>query len=231
MGLFAIIVVVYIALLVLVKPEPESLKSKPLTYFENFKKIWASLSVGINLLIVFLVVSNFKFDQIDEQLFVLFALNNQWEALALWPMQAISHLLIHINFVHVLTNLSGIGLASVYERRVGARRYLMVLAVACISSIPSIFFYTTPIGVCGISGGVFGLAAAYFTDHKELNTKEWIYAILLFAFLMVAFAVQNKYQHHPRLDLDFQVDHLGHIFGAIGAIVYCRLRPKFEEVT
>ena len=140
-------------------------------------------------------------------------------------MQAISHLFIHINFVHVLTNLGGIGIASAYERRVGASRYLKVLAVAGISSIPSIFFYASPIGVCGISGGVFGLAAAYFTDHKGLTTKEWVYAIFLFAFLMAIFALQNKYQHNLASGLDFQVDHIGHILGTIGAILYCRLRP------
>ena len=225
MGLFAITLAAYVGLLVLTKPEPESLKSKPLTYFENYTEIKASLWVGIVILIVFLGVSNLKFNEIDEQLFVLFALNNQWANLALWPMQAISHLFIHINFVHVLTNLSGIGIASAYERRVGARRYLMILAIGCISSIPSIFFYDSPIGVCGISGGVFGLGAAYFTDHEDLTTKEWLYAILLFAFLMVVFALQNKYQHHSSLELDFQVDHIGHVLGAIGAILYCRLRP------
>ena len=74
MVLFTIILVAYISLLVLVKPEPESLKSKPLTYLENYKKIRASLWVGIVILTLFLGASNFKFDQIDDRLFVLLAL-------------------------------------------------------------------------------------------------------------------------------------------------------------
>lgn len=219
---FLIISFSYISLLVLIKPEPESLKASPVTYYENFKQIRASLFVGLIILCVFLFVSRFKFDEIDDDLFNLLSLSKQSKDFLL-PIQIFSHWFVHINFIHVFTNVTGIGLASVYERRVGARRYLAVLIVGCLTSTFSIFFYPATTGVVGISGGVFGLAAAYFTDYSELTTKEWIYGILLFVFLMALFAVQGQYLSNPAVDFNFQVDHMGHVLGALGAIVYCRV--------
>ena len=97
--------------------------------------------------------------------------------------------------------------------------------------LPFYLFYPIPIAICGISGGVFGLAAAYFTDHEDLSIKEWIYAILFFAFLMIIFGLQSKYQSHQSIELGFQVDHYGHILGAMGAIIYCRLKPNLKKLT
>lgn len=79
--------------------------------------------------------------------------------------------------------------------------------------------------VCGISGGVFGLAAAYFTDEDELTIIEWGSAILLFAFLMFIFSIEGEFKSTSDETINTQVDHIGHIFGEIGAIIYCRLKP------
>lgn len=192
MILFLISNLIYILGLLLIKPAPNSLKAKPLTYAQNFKLVWASLCSGLFLLFVFLITSNYGFLVVDEHIYHLLALNNELEQALFWPFQSITHLIIHANPMHLLTNVFGIGIASVYERRVGAKRFLSVLAVGSIASIPSIFFYSETVTVCGISGGVVGLAAAYFTDEDELTIKEWSFAILLFTFLMFIFSLEEE---------------------------------------
>lgn len=222
---FLISNVMYVLGLLLIKPSPNSLKAIPLTYMQNFKLIRASLCSGVFLLFVFLIISNYGFLAVDEYIYTLLALNNDSEKALLWPLQSITHLIIHTDPMHLLANVCGIALASVYERRVGAKRFLSVLAIGGIASIPSIFFYSETVTVCGISGGVFGLAAAYFTDEDELTIKEWGSAILLFAFLMFIFSIEGEFTSTSDETINTQVDHIGHIFGAIGAIIYCRLKP------
>ena len=94
-----------------------------------------------------------------------------------------------------------------------------------LASIPSILFYSENILVSGISGGVFGLAAAYFTDEEELTTKEWLLAISLFLFLAIVLALDSEFKGGSNKALDMKIDHIGHFLGALGAILYCRLKP------
>lgn len=226
MILFLSISAIYIGILIFYRPLPNSIKADPLSLSDNFSAIKASLFSGLLFLITFLFTSDLEFLVVNEKLYALLALNNTWELARYWPIQAITHLFIHSDLYHVAENVSGIGLASLYERRVGSKRFLAVLAVASVVSIPSIFFYPESTAVCGISGGVFGLAAAYFTDHNSLTTKEWFYAILLGAFLIVLFSLQGELISHPINYLQLKVDHMGHLMGFIGAIIYCRLTSK-----
>ena len=123
-----------------------------------------------------------------------------------------------------MANVTGLGLLSVYERRVGARRFLAVVGVASVASIPSALLYSNAY-VSGISGGVFGLAAAYFTDHERLTRKEWLMAIAFFAFIALVLSLDSALRTSGDKTLGFQIDHIGHVLGAIGGIVYCRLVP------
>lgn len=226
MILFIIITLIYLGFLLFIKPAPGSLKAQPLTFSENFNLIKASMFSGVLLLVVFLLTSNFGFITVDENIYSLLALNNDIEQSSYWPLQSLTHLFIHENLIHLLLNVSAIGLASVYERRVGARRFFAVLCVAGIASVPSILFYSEMSSVCGISGGVMGLAAAYFTDEKELSAKEWGVAILLFFALAIMLALQAEFKNETEDILNIRVDHIGHLLGAIAAIIYCRLRPQ-----
>ena len=121
------------------------------------------------------------------------------------------------------SNVLGLTLLSIYERRVGLNRYLAVLLVGTIVSSPSAFFYSEPLTVCGFSGGVFALGAAIFTDHENLSIKEWLSAILLFV-VITAVLMFDSYLNGPQADaLTVEVDHIGHALGALGGIIYCRL--------
>ena len=226
MIIFLISIAVYTSLLFFIKPAPSSLKSEPISYCENLKFVWASLCSGIFVLLVFLLTTNFGFMTVDEGLYSMLALSNESEQFAKWPLQSITNLFVHSNLIHLVSNVVGLGVASVYERRVGAKRFFTVLLIGGLASIPSIFFYVENITVCGISGGVFGLAAAYFTDENELSTKEWLTAILLFLFLTLVVSLDSIFKSDSNEVLDMEVDHIGHLLGALGAIIYCRLKPR-----
>lgn len=226
MILFLIATVGYLGTLLVIRPAPASLKAAPLTFSENLKLIWASGFSGVLILLIFLITSDYGFLAINENAYALLSLNNDLEKASRWPVQAVTHLFIHANPLHLLVNVAGLGLASVYERRVGAQRFFAVLLVGSVASIPSIFFYPETATVSGISGGVFGLAAAYFTDQDELTLKEWFAAILLFAGLASVFALEGEFNSDASDAFDMQVDHIGHAMGAAGAIIYCRLKPK-----
>ncbi len=230
MIIFLFVLSVYVAGLLFLRPSPESLKAAPLTFLENFKCIKASLISGLLFLVIFLFTSHYTFIDTDELTYLRFALNNLRKMAHLWPMQSITHLFIHANIIHIIMNVAGLGIASVYERRVGSRRFLAVLIVAGIASIPSIFFYTDPIAISGISGGIFGLGAAYFTDHENLTTKEWLSGIALFAFLVILFSLEGELKSDSKTGIQLQTDHVGHVLGAIGAIAYCRLKKREPEI-
>jgi len=225
MIIFIISVVTYVGLLIFIKPAPSSLKAAPITYSENFKSVWASICTGVIVLLIFLLTTNFDFISVDEGLYRKLALSNDVDLFLNWPLQSVTHLFLHGNLIHLVANVFGLGLASAYERRVGAKRYLEVLLVGSLASIPSILFYSESVLVCGISGGVFGLAAAYFTDEKELTTKEWLLAILLFLCSAIFFALDSEFNGGFNNALDVKIDHIGHFWGALGAILYCRLKP------
>lgn len=226
MIIFLIAVAAYVGLLILVKPAPSSLKAAPITYIENLKLVWASTISGVLILVIFFITTNFGFISVDESLYRTLALSNDGDQFLKWPLQSVSHLFVHGNVIHLAANVIGLGLASAYERRVGAKRYLAVLAVGGLASIPSILFYSENIAVCGISGGVFGLAAAYFTDEEELTTKEWLAAISLFVFLAILLTLEGKFKGRSNEMSGMKIDHIGHFLGAFGAIIYCRLHRK-----
>ncbi len=226
MILFFIVTAAYTALLLFYRPSPDSLKDAPLTFLENFKQIKAAFFFGLLFFGIFLFTSDFGFNEVNQQLYRLFALNNVSAAAILWPLQSVTHLFIHINFPHVLTNVAGLGIAATYERQVGSARFLLILMVASLSSIPSILFYSEPIAICGISGGVFGLAAAYFTDQEGLSTKEWLYAVIICIVFLAILSVGGKIDSTASDSLQFKIDNYGHALGALGAIVYCRFRPR-----
>ena len=121
------------------------------------------------------------------------------------------------------SNVIGLALLSVYERRVGLNRYLAVLLAGIIGSTFSVFFYPEPLKASGISGGVFALGAAFFADHENLSVKEWLLCIFLFVGVTAVMTL-DSYLNASHIDVSTtQIDHIGHALGALGGIIYCRL--------
>ena len=231
MTLFLVATTTYVGVLLFTRPDPASLKATPLTLAENFRHIRASIFSGAVVLLVYALTTDLGFVTVNEETFNLLALSSDFENPQFRPTQFLTHSFVHANLLHVLTNVIGLGIASLYERRVGTRRFLAVLGVGITISIPSLYFYSEAITVCGISGGVFGLAAAYFTDEVGTSFSDWIKAIILFVFLVSVMVLQSEFRHSSYEATDLVVDHIGHVLGAIGGIAYCRLRPRSHVMT
>lgn len=223
---YVIALAVYIGLLVGIRPQPESLKEPPIPYGQHLRNIAASLITGVVISSVFLLTSEGTFIETTDMWLAYLGLSNNVSEALTWPLRAVSSSLVHGNYVHLLSNLSGLGIASVYERRVGTKRYLAVMVIGALCSAFSIFCYRGPVVTCGISGGVFALGAAYFTDRESMTTKEWLMMTATFSLLavMMTMASLETTQRTGIHRLD-SIDHFGHLFGAISAIVYCKLRP------
>ncbi len=229
MALFLITLLSYLAGLLGYRPSPNSLKEPPFTLKKHILQIKLTLLLGVSLIFIFLFVSNFNFTTIKKETLFLFGLNNLISTPLLLPVQIISHLFIHANFLHLAMNLAAMALMSAYERRVGSRRFLAVFAVSCISSTLAILFYSSPIIICGISGGISGLAAAYFTDYKDITVKQWLGGVISFTLLAIIFTYNGKNNIYS--DVNTQTDYYGHILGAVGAIIYCRIQKESRRPT
>lgn len=230
MTLFLSTTIAYVGLLLLTRPDPTSLKDRPITLAENVRDIRASILLGIVVLLGYAVTTEFGFITVNEEVFVRLALSNDFENPQFRPSQFLTHSFVHANLVHVLTNVIGLGIASLYERRVGTGRFLAVFTVGIAASIPSLYFYSETITVCGISGGVFAVAAAYFTDEVDTSLADWVKGLLLFVFLVSVMVLQGEFRLSPHDVSGLSVDHVGHILGAIGGIAYCRLWPRTQLV-
>ena len=223
MILFSICLLAYVGVLLFARPARSSLKAPPYTFTENLRLIKASLVSGVVVLAVYLVTTDLSFFEVNPQIYNEFALYSDFTSPQFRPVQLFTHVFLHGDLVHVLANVIGLALASAYERRVGSGRFLAVLMVGIAASIPSFLFYAEPVRIVGLSGGIFGVAAAYFTDDSEAQLKDWLKMVLLVAFIMFLIAVDSEYQSSPTRDMS--IDHIGHALGALGGIVYCRLLP------
>ena len=218
-GLMAI----FVGALVFLKPAPESLKAPSLSYWQNTRAVSGSLLAGVFVLFVYFFTSDFIGLVVDERWYQRLASSNQSDDLVSALYQLITSSFIHSNFLHVSSTVLGLPLLSIYERRVGLNRYLVVLLAGIIGSTFSVFFYPEPLKASGISGGVFALGAAFFTDHENLSVKEWLLCILLFVG-MTAVMTFDSYLNASHIDVSTtQIDHIGHALGALGGIIYCRL--------
>jgi len=219
---YSILLLIYIVMMVFIKPSPKSFKDKPISIKENILAIKGSIVLGILLLTAHLFVTKFTFLEVDSHLYNLLALHYPTSQDFLIS-QFFTNTFVHFNLIHLLSNLMFIGLLSVYERRVGLKRFLMVVLVAGLFSGLSILFYDVDNTTSGISGVVFGLGALFFTDEKNLNYKDWAYALLTFLFLATILSVRDFYEIQKIENIGFQIDYIGHFLGAFGAIIYTRL--------
>lgn len=225
MILFASCTLVYLLILLSIKPAPLSLKEVPAGFFQHAMSIRISLLLGPALLLIFLATSHFRFVRADPGIIDSYAMQGGWVLEWRTLLRILLHSVLHVDFQHLLTNVGALGLLSVYERRVGSKRFVTVLLAACLASAASAFFYPETTRLCGISGGLSGLAAAYFVDQESLTTRDWLLAIVFFTFVAGMLTMTGELHSARTPEIDFEIDHWGHALGVLGAVVYCRLRP------
>lgn len=202
-------------------PKPSDLRAKIPGRWESFKQIQATFWLGVVLCITFFVFSEGAFGQIGEDWFLMFGVSNVETFTLRWFMQTFTHNFIHIDLLHLLTNLSFLGLLSLYERRVKAKRFLAVFLFAGAVSSISVLFVYDPVITAGASAGLLGLGAAYFLDNSRLTVKEYVQGIGLVFLVYWMLSIQSG---SPKVEL-YQIDEWGHILGLIAGILFCKVFP------
>jgi len=218
MILFLIIVSAWTIILFLIAPQPSNLR-ETINRWESFKEIKGTFLIGVVLCFVFFVLSGGSFYEISDDWLFLFAVNNVKVFTPWWLIQAFTHTLIHIDILHLLLNLFFLGFLSLYERRVGTKRFLAIFFFSGILSSVSVFFFSKPMMVAGSSAGLFGLFASYILDDPRMKLKEFIIAILFVVFIWVVIELQ------PRRNIPetYSIDRVGHLLGLFLGIIYCKL--------
>ena len=222
MVLFLVTLLVWIVTLFFIRPHPSDLQARMPGYWESFKGIPATFSLGIFLIFSFFVFSGGTFIELNNNWFLILGVNNFATFSPWWFVQTVTKNFIHCNQIHLWMNLAFLGMLSLYERNVQAKRFLTVFFISGILSSISIFFVSGQQISAGASGGVFGLAAAYFLDIPKLTLKEyfWGCGLILLLFLMFSLFGNDKVA-----GVTFKVDHLGHVFGLMFGAIFCKLCP------
>ena len=214
----------YLILLAFVRPAPNQLKAAPIPLSVHLWSIKISLLLGTLLIIIFFFITDGTFDHIDPERFYPYALSSPFELSIRGLFSLFTNLFLHANFYHLIANLFMLALLSRYEARVGTRRYLSVLIISALVSDLSLLFYSDNTVITGISGGLYGLAAAFFVDHKQISTKEWSYALFSFIVLAFLFGLIDTFDDALH-ELPLSLDYYGHFLGALTAVVYTRSLP------
>jgi len=222
MVLFFLTLILWCFVLIFLRPYPSDLHAKIPTIWESYKEIQATFWLGILLSSIFLLSSDGSFKQINEIWWRVFGVNNLNSETHFWIVQAFTHNFIHLNLIHLLSNLALLGMMSLYERKVKRKRFLTIFLLSGIFSSISVWFMSESAISAGASAGLFGLAAAYILDQEKMNIKEYAMAIgfIFFIYFMLSFqSDQNQLN-------SYKTDELGHILGLTFGILYCIIFPK-----
>lgn len=215
-------VILWFLVLFFLRPKPSNLREILPSKIKSFSKIQVTFWLGIILILTFYLSTNLSFNKIDDKLLYLFGVNNVEFLNFKWFFQIFSHTFFHLDLFHLLSNLSMLGLLSLYERNVGGKRFFTVFLISATLSSVSVIFYPENLVAVGASGGILGLSAAYFLDHASATTKDYLMGTLgVFA---IYFLLQL--QTYKGMTQDYKVDEYGHIMGILIAAIYCKIFPR-----
>lgn len=219
---YLLLVIVWVGGLTLYRPKPESLREQPISYTNNLSKSKAALLLGLLFIAVYIITSSYKAIPLD----VVFALNNQMSFSAFTIVQLFTNIFVHFSLLHLLSNLSFLGLLSIYEKRVGSARFLKIFFVSAFFANASVLLYTEPVLSAGASAGIAGLAAAYFLDHKNLTNKQYL---LGFLSVVIIFAALQLETFLDAEELGMNVDFLGHALGFLVGALLVKITPMRSQ--
>ncbi|MEM6680831.1 MAG: rhomboid family intramembrane serine protease [Pseudomonadota bacterium] len=234
---FICFLALYIGALVLLQPGPGSPKHWRGAMRENVRAVRATLVLGSAMLTVFFLTSNFTFSYAHYDWLRIFALQNDFAYPVRRLMQIVSHIFVHLDLAHVFANVVMLAALSLYERRVGCRRFLAVFMVSGVASSASVLFYEAPMMSAGASGAIFGLAAAYFADIKGVTLTQRLSAltlgvilVLIDAFFQLILAFLSTFIAAPwAASAATTPDHIAHAIGALTGLIYVLLVPSKQH--
>jgi len=232
MVLILLIATLFILPLILHAPQPESLREiNTDNALQRAGSVSGTLLIGIALIATAAATFNAGGYDIAPQLQRLVALSPNAVIKQGRHYQIFSSALVHVNVVHLTGNLIMLALLSVYERRVGHGRFLMVFVVSALtSSLADLALLPDDAMSMGASGGICGLAAGFFLDHDEVTKPDWAKG-LAGVLILVVF-----YSFAASLTVDggiARVNWAAHIWGAVGGALYIRFiaRRATERAT
>lgn len=211
--------------LALHSPESESLRSATrLDLVQRLRRRAGTLLLGLVLLALAAVTFVKDGLVIDRSFEAVFALSRSGVFEEGRLFQLVTSNFLHVNLLHLVSNLGVLMLLSVYEWRVGAVRYLSVFAVAAIgSSVIELPLMQDDTVALGASAGICGLAAAYFLDYPDLSRKEWMAGIATVLGLVALYSFAGQYETSG-ITIDWQ----SHLAGALVGGVYVRFFRSAE---
>lgn len=202
------------------RQKPLSLWDAPRGKWTHLKTIKASYLLSVLLIIVFWTTANMTMGTPDtNHLFQWGLITDNVMAGHVW--QLITNNFLHLNALHLYSNIIALLLLTTYEQRVGFHRYATIFFLSGLaSSTLRLFIGEFDVSV-GASAGIYGLAAAYFMDREDIWHKKWPHALCGFI-LTAAFLSYSSGQKIT----DLQIDHWSHILGALTAIIYIAIFPR-----
>lgn len=206
--------------LALYRPATLSLKDLSVpSLSERVKSVGGTMVLGLILILVYFFTSyGSGWDTADS---VIINLSNNYEGVLEQGQyyRLFTSIFVHIDWIHLASNLLALALCSAFERARGTKRFFTVFIFSALfASTIEIFSHGPGYFSVGASGGIFGLAAAYFMEVGIVNTtwRRWLFgtASILGLALLLSFggSLENS---------RFKVDHVAHILGALGGLLFC----------
>jgi membrane associated rhomboid family serine protease len=135
--------------------------------------------------------------------------------------QVVTSIFTHFNLLHVASNMAVLALLAVYERAAGTSRWLLIfISSAILANLFSYLYMGREVFAMGASAGICGLAAAYWCDQDKMSLKDGAKALGTVVLLVGIMSLYGA------KDAGMNVDHMGHVLGALSGFAVCRLiRP------
>lgn len=220
--IFCTILLLYNLPLLFIKEEKLSLKEKKNTksISERFLSQKGTHFLGTFIILISLISFD-KTGTIRNTIVLKFGLNTT----SFQFYQLFSGQFLHWNFIHLISNLSGLMLLMGYERRVGFQRYMSVFLIAGVfASMVDLLVYDEAISM-GVSAGIAGLVSGFFLDEKGKSLKEVILGSTFVLFIISVYTFGNS----EFLGDNITVNWISHFVGAISAACFIVLSNKWSS--
>lgn len=215
MVLFVVTLLVWAVALFSLRPAPADLRAQMPSRWQSFTQIQATFWLGVVLILAFYFVSN--------EWLARLSISNADMLSPTWFVQTLTHNFLHLNLVHLSSNLVALGWLSLYERRVGPRRFLFIFVVGGMLSAVSLFLEPSLVIAAGASSGLYALAAAYFVDRPDQTMKNYLIGAVVLAAAFVCFSILEQWDGRTST---FEVDTWGHLAGLICGLIICAVFPN-----
>ncbi len=224
------ILLIYVGSILAYSPNSGSLKdTTKISLRQRIYKQKGVLSLGTLLISVHLLAMDDHANTIADNVAYTFGLSYAGVIQEGHFYQLVTSTFVHINLVHLCSNLLILALLSAYERRVVSRRFFLVFFISSlVSSVADLFCVGQNIVSMGASAGICGLVAAYFIDYAQTSWKEWSSGVFLVLVIILFYTFSVGIQQNT---FNYQINWLSHLIGAITGAFFIKLVPFKDKTT